>query len=94
MRKELGVEVEHVRQRWIPFLSDKRIFDLARAPNTVVISKDRDLAEFVLAFGPPPQVIWVTCGNTSTDEMKRILTESWPRIKKLLAAGEPLIELR
>jgi predicted nuclease of predicted toxin-antitoxin system len=39
-----------------------------------VMSKDRDLADLVLRHGPPPQIIWITCGNTSNRRLEEILS--------------------
>jgi len=32
----------------------------------VVMTKDSDFVLLLDRLGPPPQVIWITCGNTST----------------------------
>ncbi|MEH1826540.1 MAG: DUF5615 family PIN-like protein [Nostoc sp.] len=36
------------------------------------MTKDSDFAELVDRFGTPPQVIWLTCGNTSNDRLKEM----------------------
>lgn len=41
--------------------ADAEIFKKAREAKAIVITKDRDFREMVLAQGTPPQVIWVTC---------------------------------
>ena len=58
-----------------------------------VLSKDSDFVDLVTRHGPPPQVVWLTCGNTSNPYLRRLLAEAWPRVAALLAAGEPLVEL-
>ena len=45
-------------------------------------------------FGPPPQVIWVTCGNTSNARLKEILTIVFPKAIQLAQAGESLVEIQ
>ena len=42
---------------------------------------------------PPPRVIWITCGNTSNEHLKKILLKALPSALKLLEAGEPLVEI-
>jgi len=49
--------------------------------------------DLVARLGPPPQILWLTCGNTSNAFLREVLREAWPRIAELLAAGEPLVEL-
>jgi predicted nuclease of predicted toxin-antitoxin system len=54
---------------------DLQIFRAARLANAVVLTKDRDFVDLLDRFGPPPKVIWLTCGNTSNARLKEILTE-------------------
>ena len=44
-------------------------------------------------FGPPPQVLWVTCGNTSNARMPEILLKSFPEARTCSKQGEPLVEI-
>lgn len=73
---------------------DSRIFFAAREAGVIVMTKDRDFADLVHLHQAPPQVIWLTCGNTSNVHLKRILAEAWPAAQEMLRNGEPLIELR
>lgn len=70
-----------------------QIFMSARAAGAVVMTKDADFVALLAHHGPPPQVLWVTCGNTSNARMREILTATWANARTLLAAGEPLVEL-
>jgi predicted nuclease of predicted toxin-antitoxin system len=65
----------------------------ARKDNAVVMTKDSDFVLLLERFGPPPQVIWVTCGNTSNARLKEILTNTLPRTLELLKSGEKLVEI-
>jgi predicted nuclease of predicted toxin-antitoxin system len=58
------------------------------------MTKDADFVRLLEEFGHPPQVIWLTCGNTSDDALRRILTGGLPRAISLLQSGEPLVEIR
>ena len=57
------------------------------------MSKDRDFVDLVLRHGPPPQIIWITCGNTSNARLQEILAGVWPAVVQLLTAGEKLVEV-
>lgn len=70
--------------------TDKGIFDAARQENAVVMSKDSDFVLLLDRFGPPPQVIWITCGNTSNARLKEILTNT---PLELIERGEQLVEI-
>jgi predicted nuclease of predicted toxin-antitoxin system len=55
---------------------DKEIFEAARLEKAVVMTKDSDFVLLLDRLGPPPQVIWVTCGNTSNGRLKEVLTNT------------------
>jgi predicted nuclease of predicted toxin-antitoxin system len=55
---------------------DYEIFNEARKQNVAVMSKDDDFIDLVEQHGPPPQIIWVTCGNTSNAKMRQILSKT------------------
>jgi len=74
-------------------MKDRKIFEMAREAGAVVMTKDRDFVELLERLGPPPQVIWLTCGNTSTRAMRRILSVALPGAITLLNQGEPLVEI-
>ena len=56
----------------LQFASDKEIFLHARKYNAIVITKDDDFVSLLLRNGSPPEVIWLTCGNTSNSRLKEI----------------------
>jgi predicted nuclease of predicted toxin-antitoxin system len=66
-----GVTVYALRDLGLRDATDRAIFDAARAASAVVITKDRDFNELVNRLGQPPQIIWVTCGNTSNIRIGR-----------------------
>lgn len=72
---------------------DHEIFEQAGRIGAVVMTKDRDFVDLLEQRGPPPQVLWVTCGNTSNREMRRILSIALPDALTLLHQGESLVEI-
>ncbi|WP_331001431.1 DUF5615 family PIN-like protein [Nostoc sp. WHI] len=50
--------------------------------------------DLVDRLGTPPQVIWLTCGNTSNARLKEILNSTLPEALELLRSGEALVEIR
>ena len=44
-------------------------------------------------YGPPPKVLWVTCGNTSNARMRSVLAKEFPIALELLNGGESLVEI-
>jgi predicted nuclease of predicted toxin-antitoxin system len=66
VREHLGLECTSVRELALQRASDLDIFHAARAAGALVMTKDADFAELVGRFGPPPQVVLVTCGERSS----------------------------
>ena len=50
------------------------------------------MVDLVIRLGSPPQILWVTCGNTSNAKLKTILTKAWPVAENLLKAGEKVVD--
>jgi predicted nuclease of predicted toxin-antitoxin system len=89
-----GIEARAVRDLGLRDAKDLPIFQAARATNAVVMTKDSDFAELVQRLGPPPKVLWLTCGNTSNARLREILNRELPAAVKRLEGSEFLIEIR
>ncbi len=62
-----------VRNRGLRDATDGAIFDAAREASAILVSKDSDFVELVLRHGPPPRLIWLTCGNLSNSALQAVL---------------------
>lgn len=60
----------------------------------IVVTKDSDFVLIQHQQGPPPQLVWLRSGNTSNQDLRRIVLGAWPKAIALLRAGEPLVEIR
>ena len=56
-------------------------------------SKDRDFVSLLDRMGPPPQILWLTIGNTSNAHLKKVLSTSFGPAHDLLEEGEDLVEI-
>jgi len=65
MRATFFIDCLPVRDLNLQRATDPEIFAAARGANVVVLTKDADFVELLEKHGPPPQVVLVTCGNTS-----------------------------
>lgn len=63
------INAQSVRAVGLRDAEDEEIFQAARDANVIVMSKDNDFLNLLDRHGPPPKVIWVTCGNTSNQRM-------------------------
>ena len=93
LRDTFAVEAFSVRWLGLQHADDEVIFAAARETKAVVITKDRDFVHLLERHGPPPRLIWVTCGNTSNAQMRKILRQTFPEALLLLQAGESLVEI-
>ncbi|MCC6773409.1 MAG: DUF5615 family PIN-like protein [Gemmatimonadaceae bacterium] len=93
LREAFGVAALAVRDLQLRDAEDPVIFQAARDAGAVVLTKDADFVTLVGRHGPPPQIVWLTCGNTSNRALRELLTTAWPRVVVLLEAGEPLVEI-
>lgn len=93
IEKSFGVRCTHIRELAMQRTPDASVFARAGEANAVIVTKDRDFADLVSAKGPPPRVLWLTCGNTSNDRLRHVLAVALPQAIARIQAGESLIEI-
>lgn len=93
LQSDFGVVAQPIRELGLRNSEDPTIFAAARAVGAVVITKDYDFVQLLERFGAPPQIVWLTCGNTSNARLRKLLQVAWPRVNELLLAGESLVEI-
>ena len=57
-------------------VSDQRIWEYARQQGFVIISKDNDFEQLAILRGHPPKVIWLRCGNATSEEVEHLIRGS------------------
>ncbi len=72
---------------------DPPIFAAAKAAGVAVMTKDADFAEMAERLGPPPQVLWLRCGNTSNAALRVVLARELPGAIARLISGATLVEI-
>ena len=93
LSSNFSVNAIAIRDLGLRDAEDKEIFEAARRENAIVMTKDNDFVLLLDRLGAPPQVVWVTCGNTSNARLKEILTDTLPKALELLNLGEELVEI-
>ena len=88
-----GIEAFAIRDMGLRDAKDLEIRQAAHEAGAVLITKDSDFIRLLDRFGPPPQVLWITCGNTSNFRLREILQSALPTALRLLEQGEPLVEI-
>ena len=72
---------------------DREIYLAASEASAVIMTKDSDFLALRQQLGSPPQILWITCGNTSNANLRQILDNSLPTALRLLEQGESLVEI-
>jgi predicted nuclease of predicted toxin-antitoxin system len=93
IRTEFTIEALAVRDLGLRDASDQEIFQAAKAADCVVMTKDRDFLNLLDQFGPPPTIVWLTCGNTSNAALKDLLSKTLIKAMDLLSSGEQMVEI-
>ena len=88
-----GIEAHAVRDLGLRDAKDPPIFEAARAAGAMVMTKDSDFVEMLQRLGPPPKVLWMTCGNTSNARLREILSNQLPAAVARLESGESSVEI-
>ena len=93
LTENLGIEARSISDLGLLRANDRQIFQAARETGAVIITKDSDFLPLIARLGSPPQVLWITCGNTSNARLRQILGSALPTALKLLDQGESLVEI-
>ena len=78
---DLWTDLVYVRTVGLARADDATVWDYARQHDRIIVSKDGDFSSRAFLYGAPPKVIWVATGNTSTDEIERLLRDRQPQIQ-------------
>lgn len=72
---------------------DLEIFRAARAETAIIMTKDSDFIDLVCRLGPPPQIIWVTCGNATNRYLRQLLEKTFLDVLGELQKGANFVEV-
>ena len=73
-------------------LTDDQLWQRAKVPGGVILTKDADFFDRLSLEGPPPRVVWVRVGNLRRAALEALVVRWWPEIRTLLKAST-LVEL-
>lgn len=88
-----GVTALALRDLGLRDAEDPEIFEAAKAQGVIFMTKDSDFVDLVDRLESPPQIIWLTCGNTSNVRLREILSSVLPEALELVRSGEKLVEI-
>jgi predicted nuclease of predicted toxin-antitoxin system len=87
------LEASSLRDLSLRDAQDIEIFAAAQAENAVIMTKDSDFIDLVCRLGTPPQILWLTCGNVTNQNLRRLLTATLPDALKQLEQGTIIVEI-
>ena len=88
-----ALEASALRQLTLRDAQDIEIFEAARAAGAVIMTKDSDFIDLVCRLGAPPQILWLTCGNVTNRNLRRLLTATLSEALEQLQQGEIIVEI-
>ena len=93
IKNKFNIETTPVRDLGLRDATDKEIYSRAKVEDIIIVTKDIDFKILQDKIGPPPKIIWLTCGNTSNQRLKEILDKNLQKSLNLLASGEKIVEI-
>jgi predicted nuclease of predicted toxin-antitoxin system len=87
------LEASALRDLSLRDAQDIEIFEAARAENAVILTKDSDFIDLVCRLGTPPQILWLTCGNVTNQNLQRLLSATLPDALEQLRQGTMIVEI-
>lgn len=93
LAEQFDVQAQAVKDLGLRDAEDLEIFEAAREARAVVMTKDRDFVDLLARLGPPPQVLWLTLGNTSNAHLKEVFGRVLADALVAVRSGEPLVEV-
>ena len=93
IRENFDLEAFALRELQLRDAKDLEIFTAARAENAIIMTKDSDFIDLVCRLGSPPQILWLTCGNVTNRNLRKLLTATLMDALEQLNRGEAIVEI-
>ena len=95
LQEMFPVEAFSLRYLGLRDALDFEIFEAAQreGKGLVIMAKDSDFVDLVCRLGQLPQVLWLTCGNVTNRNLRRLLSDTFEQALAELEKGEPIVEI-
>lgn len=87
------VEADALRDLGLRDVRDIEIFEAARAEDAAILTKDSDFVDLVCRLGTPPHIIWLTCGNVTNRNLRKLLNVALPEALANIRGGDRIVEI-
>lgn len=71
--KPVFPECGQVRELKLEDKSDREIWNFAKKEQYTIVTFDADFYDLVTLYGHPPKIVWLRMGNTTTDNLIKVL---------------------
>ncbi|CAN1211050.1 DUF5615 domain-containing protein [Tumidithrix helvetica PCC 7403] len=88
-----GIEATSLKELSLRDAKDIEIFEAAKLANAIIMTKDSDFIDLVCRLGAPPKILWLTCGNVTNRNLRKLLSTTLLEALKQLEQGEVIIEI-
>ncbi|WP_346289446.1 DUF5615 family PIN-like protein [Sphaerothrix gracilis] len=78
----------HVQFHDLAKKTDTEIWEFAKLNNFCIVTQDADFPERSRLYGSPPKVVWLRCGNASTNQVEALIRSGATVIRELLNNAE------
>lgn len=93
LAQTFGIEAASLIDLGMFTLKDEPLFKHAKGRADAIMTKDSDFLRLLALQGPPPAILYLTCGNTTNIELRRVLSSALGPALALIEQGEALVEI-
>jgi len=73
-----GIQVKKLN---LENVSDKEIWRFAKENNYTIVTFESEFFDLAMIFGHPPKIIWLRTGNTTTNNLEKLLRKKLISLK-------------
>jgi predicted nuclease of predicted toxin-antitoxin system len=78
----------HAKTEKLMHVDDKNVWEFAKKNNFTIVTNDSDFNDLNILRGFPPKIIWLRIGNTSTQNIAKMLIEKQTEINAFISDSE------
>ena len=72
---DLFPDSSQVRTAGLETADDRALWEFAKANGFAIVSQDSDFADMAALYGAPPKVVWLRCGNQTTEFIEKLFRD-------------------
>lgn len=93
LKESFSVNAIHLKDIGLLCASDKEILLKASGKPVVILTKDEDFADVLRRAKGFPKIIWITVGNISNQQLKKIILDNFAAAVSKLSHEYNIVEI-